>query len=610
MTTRVDPAFEQLLEFVRDARGFDYSGYKRPSLIRRLDKRLQTLGLVSYADYRAYLEEHPDEFVELFNTILINVTSFFRDPEAWQFLAAEMIPQILERAGADGVIRVWSAGCASGEEAYTLSMLFADALGDDAYRERVKIYATDVDEHALTQARHAHYTPKQTEGVPQELRERFFTPTDGGYAFRRDIRRGVIFGRNDLLQDPPISRVDLLVSRNTLMYFAARAQQQVLLNFYFALARRGFLMLGKAEALHSRTDLFEPYDLKRRVFVRSSSIEYEPRLVSRPAPDARPTTPLGTLGEAGFEQAPVAELVVGADGRLAAVNHVARSTFGLRGTDLGRPFQDLEISYRPAELRSLIEQVRTDHRPAGLKEVAWAPPNEDERFFDLHVAPLTTASGDIVGIGISFTDVSRYKLLASELDQARRELETAYEELQSTVEELETTNEELQSTNEELETTNEELQSTNEELETMNEELQSTNEELETMNDELRERTDEAVTASAFLSSILGSIHQSVIVVDREFRVRAWSRAAAELWGLRADEVEGGNFLNLDIGIPLGELRSAMRLTLSGEEPQRVTLEGHNRKGQPIACEVSFAPLRTHRDEIEGTILVMWATRT
>ena len=606
----VDPSFEQLLEYVRDARGFDYSGYKRPSLMRRVEKRMQTVGSGSFADYRDYLEAHPEEFVELFNTILINVTGFFRDSEAWEFLGSNVLPQIVANAGGDNQIRVWSAGCASGEEPYTIAMLFASVLGEDAYRERVKIYATDIDEHALTQGRHAVYASRRLEGVPTEMRERFFVQNDAGFAVRNDVRRTVIFGRNDMLQDPPISRVDLLVSRNTLMYFGPRAQQRILSNFYFALSRRGFLMLGKAEALQSRTDLFEPYNLKRRIFVKSSAVEYEPRLAARAASDARPALPEGTLSEAGFEQGPVAELVLDLEGRLAAVNHVARATFGLRGKDVGRPFQDLEISYRPVELRSVIDQVTTERRPSGVKEVAWAPAaDEEERVFDVHVSPLTTTGGELVGVGVSFADVTRYRAIATELDRARRELETAYEELQSTVEELETMNEELQSTNEELETTNEELQSTNEELETMNEELQSTNEELETMNDELRERTDEALGANAFLVSILGSIHQSVIVLDREFRVRAWSRAATELFGLRADEVEDGNFLNLDIGVPVAELRAAIRATLIGEEPDRVVLEGHDRKGHAVSCEVSFAPLRTHRDEIEGVILVIWTTR-
>jgi two-component system CheB/CheR fusion protein len=284
--------------------------------------------------------------------------------------------------------------------------------------------------------------------------------------------------------------------------------------------------------------------------------------------------------------------------------------FGLKSADVGRPLQDLEISYKPVELRSMIEQVRNERRPVTTKEVEWRPGNGDLRFLDVQVAPLTSITGEFIGVSITFTDVSRYHTLHEDLERARRDLETAYEELQSTVEELETTNEELQSTNEELETTNEELQSTNEELETMNEELQSANEELETMNDELRDRTEAAMSASSFLTSILGSIRQSVIVVDPEFRVRAWSDAAAELWGIRSDEIEHQNFLNLDIGLPVAQLRDPMRGVLAGEEPEPVVLDAHNRRGQPIRCRISFAQLTNHKDSaIDGVILVITSER-
>jgi two-component system CheB/CheR fusion protein len=220
---------------------------------------------------------------------------------------------------------------------------------------------------------------------------------------------------------------------------------------------------------------------------------------------------------------------------------------------------------------------------------------------------MSGGDGAQLGVALYFSDVTRYRNLQTELELTNRQLETAYEELQSTVEELETTNEELQSTVEELETTNEELQSTNEELETMNEELQSTNEELETMNDELRERTDEALLASSFLGSILWSIQQAVVVVDTQLRVTAWSNAATELWGLREAEVEGEHLLNLNIGLPVGELRDPLRNALAGNAQSPVKLEGHNRRGQSIVCEISFAQLRDHLDEEKGLILVMAA---
>ena len=272
-----DPSFEHLLEYVRDSRGFDYTGYKRPTLMRRFEKRLQAVGAQNFEEYRLVLADRPTEFNELFDAILINVTGFFRDTETWDLLRDDVLPRILEQKGTRSLIRVWSAGCASGEEAYSIAILFAEALGEEQFKERVKIFATDVDEHALTQARHAVYTSKQLEGVPEDLREKYFTGVNHRLSFRNDIRRCVIFGRNDLMQDPPISRVDLLLSRNTLMYFNAPAQERILSNFYFALTRLGYLVLGKAESLQRRGDLFVPYDLKRRVFVRSIAAEVEPR---------------------------------------------------------------------------------------------------------------------------------------------------------------------------------------------------------------------------------------------------------------------------------------------------------------------------------------------
>jgi two-component system CheB/CheR fusion protein len=270
---------------------------------------------------------------------------------------------------------VWSAGCATGEEAYTAAIILAEALGEEQYRERVKIYATDIDEPALAEARLATYTAKQLEDLPESLRGRYFQAANGAFVFRSDIRRAVIFGRNDLLQDPPISRVDLVVSRNTLMYFEHGSQQRILANFAFSLNRRGFLMLGKAEALQSRTNLFEAFDLKRRVFIKNPTMEADARMPRLPqcTSDAAEEPQDGTLREASFDTAPIAQVVVDRHGRLVSINYAARAMFGMRTADVGRPLQDLEISYRPLELRSLVEQVQTERRVISNKEVEWAP---------------------------------------------------------------------------------------------------------------------------------------------------------------------------------------------------------------------------------------------
>jgi two-component system CheB/CheR fusion protein len=226
---------------------------------------MQAVGVPTFEGYLDYLQVHQDEFNALFNTILINVTSFFRDPEVWTSLADDLLPRLLEERGED-VVRVWSAGCAGGHEPYTLAMLLAERVGAHALRERVKIYATDVDEEALAEARAASYPSRQMEDVPSALVEKYFEKTGTHYTINRELRRAVIFGRHDLIQDSPISRVDLLVCRNTLMYFHTEAQSRILARFYFSVKPGGYLLLGRAEMLFSHAAMFSTEDLKRRIF--------------------------------------------------------------------------------------------------------------------------------------------------------------------------------------------------------------------------------------------------------------------------------------------------------------------------------------------------------
>jgi two-component system CheB/CheR fusion protein len=318
--------------------------------------------------------------------------------------------------------------------------------------------------------------------------------------------------------------------------------------------------------------------------------------------------PESRIQGAALESSPVAQIVVDVAGQLTLVNDRARELFGIHKSDVGRPLRDLPLSYRPVELRSLIEKAETERRPVAVKEIEWHNHLGESRWLDLHIAPLTNDLGAVVGTVITFIDSTAQRRLQRELDLSHQELETAYEELQSTNEELETTNEELQSTVEELETTNEELQSTNEELETMNEELQSTNEELQTLNDELRQRGHELSQSNAFLASVLSSLRGGVAVVDPELRVLAWNKQAEELWGLREAEVDGKHLLNLDIGLPLERLRPLLRSCLSdGALTQALVLEAVNRRGKSIRCEVTCTPL-TGSEGLQGAILVMEAS--
>ena len=602
-------ALEALLGHIREVRGFDFSGYKRASLTRRIDKRMSDAGSKDYVSYLRLLETSPDEFTHLFDTILINVTAFLRDRPAWDHLAAEVIPKLVDRP-ANEPIRVWSAGCASGEEAYSVAMLLCEALGDERFRTTVKIYGSDADEGAIAQARRARYPIEAVRAAVDEERiERFFIRSDGYVTFRNDLRRAVIFGRHDLLQDPPISRVDLILCRNTLMYFNADMQRRILGNFHFSLNERGYLFLGKAEALATRSDLFAVDNLNHHVFVRTGARRPRPPLVGLQAPAAatgRPDENTELLLRAGFESNVAAQLLVDRRGILVGANRHARATFAVKSSEIGLPFKDAKVSYRPAELRSRIDQALIEHRPISVPDVEWESPTGADALFDIRLQPVGPDLAPI-GVAITFVETGRYKLLREELEHAQRQLGTAYEELQSTVEELETTNEELQSTNEELETTNEELHSTNEELETMNEELQSTNEELQAINGELRERSTELDGVNDFLGSILGSLSAGIVVLDRSLGVRIWNQQAEELWGLRADEVEGRPFMNLDIGLPVEELRQPVTSIMADGHggPVEVTVDAVNRRGRSLRCRTNIARLQRPDGESDGVIIRM-----
>ena len=600
-----EQGLDALLEYLHRNRGFDFTGYKRASLTRRIRRRMQ---LVSITDFRAYLdhlEVHPTEFPQLFNTLLINVTSFFRDPSSWSALQARL-PAIVEVDG-DRPIRVWSAGCSTGEEPYTLAMVLCELLGTEAFLRRVKVYATDVDDDALTTARLAMYSSKTLESLPPELLAKYFVPAGASFTFQPELRRAVIFGRHDLVQDAPIPRVDVLACRNTLMYFNAEAQTRILGRLQFALNPRGIMMLGKAELLLTHADLFTPLDLKQRLFGRASK-SLRPRERAAVEPPAVPVVAVedrSVVERGAFEVSPLAQIVVDGNGRLALTNARARRVFGLHDAQLGKPFHELELSYRPAELRSCIEEAGRERRAVQLRGVERENAAGEKAHFDIDVVPVISEKQALLGVQVSFADVSQTTRLELELRKTNEELAALHEELQSTSEELETTNEELQSTVEELETTNEELQSTNEELEAMNEELQSTNEELQTINEELRLRGVELNEVNAFHAAVLGSLRNGIVVLDRNLLVQTWNEAMRELWGLRADEVIGKHFLNLDLGLPVDELASAIRTCIaSGEDAER-RLACTNRRGKSIECRVGIVPLRD--DGTKGVVVLVEA---
>ncbi|WP_181775157.1 CheR family methyltransferase [Amycolatopsis pittospori] len=586
---------ETLLCFIRDSRGFDFTGYKRTSLARRIQKRMQTVKIAGYAEYRDYLEINAEEFLELFNTILINVTSFFRDPEAWTFLQTTVVPELVANVPPTEEIRIWSAGCSSGEEAYSLAMMLAEHLGIEESTRRVKIYGTDVDEEALREARTGLYSSKALERLPEEMRKKYFEANGNLFAFRRDLRRRVIFGRHDITRDAPISRVDLLACRNTLMYFNVEAQAKIIERFHFALNEGGHLFLGKAEMLLSDGVRFDVANIRNRVFkLRTGGSTVRPvRFDVRAGAGVRDANRRRHVSELALASSPDSVLGIDRDGTVALINGSARLQFGLSSNDVGRPFHDLEISYRPIELRSVVEQAHSERRSVRVESVRRQKTAEEAQYFDIVVRPLLTIDGEDIGAAITFIDTTEATRLQHEVKRVQEDLATAYAELQSTNAELETVNEELQSSIEELETTNEELQSTNEELETTNEELQSGNEELETMNEEMRIRTAELDETRMFFEGVLSSVEAGVVVLDGELQVRSWNRGAQELWGLRADEVYRQEFFGLDFGLPTDGIREAVELcNESGHRPGQIEIDAMDRRGRPLVISVSCSPLR------------------
>ena len=598
MTLEAGPDFEILLEYLRDTRGFDFTGYKRPSLIRRVAVRCSELGIDNFRVYLDYLQVHAEEFGVLFDKILINVTEFFRDRQAWDYLGQKIVPQMVAKGGD---IRIWSAGTASGEEAYSAAILFCEALGQAKFIDRVKIYATDVDEQALSKAR-AGYTAKDLESLDADLRSRYFERQGDRFMFLAPLRRTMIFGRHDLTQDAPISRLDLLICRNTLIYFTSEAQGRILARFHYALNDDGYLFLGRAEMLLTHAALFSSVDVREHIFSKVARLQLRDRMMlmaqsGTTEADNHIARQL-RVRELMTEGSPFAQIIVDAQGALITANQLARVLFEIPPSDLGRSLKDLELSYRPVDLRTPLDRVARERRPVEVKSVQVKKPDGAAALFDINVTPLLDEDGSLIGSAINFIDVTHETRLRSELDHLAQEL-------QSSKEELETTNEELQSTVEELETTNEELQSTNEELETLNEELESTNAELQSINTDVQLRSSEIQRLNTLLLAITGNIEVGAAVLDGTLRVQVWNERAADLWGVRSDEVVGHSFFDLDIGLPADKLRALIQAAAGGRPAHdELVVSATTRKGRSIRCRVIVHTIGDG-EKPAGVVLVM-----
>ncbi len=546
---KTDDILRSILEQVNRQASIDFRSYKTSTILRRISRRMAVTHNRSLGDYAQYLAQHPEEIGELVKAFLINVTQFFRDPDAFAYLKNEILPILVAQARErDRVLRFWTAGCATGEEPYSLAMLLTDLLGAELAQWSVKIFATDLDDAAIAFARRGVYSESLLKSVPAEYRERFFERIDHGYRISKTLRQMVIFGQQDLSKSAPFPRINLVMCRNVLIYFTPELQDYVLSRFAFSLYPNGYLFLGKAETVRPLQSYYELVNKHWKVYRCTGnalpavarpgqsdmrSLEgYSPgrlvRVTGKQQLDQESASSLELERLRRFDELllrflPVGVVVLNRTYTILATNAAARRLLGLR--DMGTE-QDFLHSVRGipySAVRSTIDAVFRERNPVTLAEVELTNPlGGNGRFVCLSMAVMQMEAGSPDLAVVSVTDVTeqvqvRRQLEAVQTEQAQlvnelatankrlndvnKELMDANEELQIANEELVLTHEELQATIEEFETTNEELQATNEELETNNEELQATNEELETTNEELRARTGELQELSNMLES-------------------------------------------------------------------------------------------------------------
>jgi two-component system CheB/CheR fusion protein len=533
-----DVPLNELLHELAQQRGFDFRGYKRTTLERRFRRRMFQLSLGTYGEYRDYIRKHPDENSKLLNTILINVTEFFRDPPAWEIIRHEILPSLLKSLKPGHSFRVWSAGCASGEEPYCIAMLLAEHFGLRIQEYDVKIYATDIDEEALTIGRRGEYSAEALRRVRPEWREKYFHGKDP-LRVNREIRRLVIFGRSNLAHDAPISHVNLLICRNVLIYFDSELQRRILGQFHYALDPGGIMFLGKSESQLTNSSQFRRMNARWRIFKRMTGDDVTDNTVvlaetrgARKQPAVQDKEDLEGMRLQNrnlLETLRVGVFVLGPDDSIIQNNSAALSLSGLTPADLsGKRLQDTDVFMRIPEVGPHLQASRISNESARFE--ARIKTGSAERLLEIVIRPIVNERGQRNGTLVYVDDI----MVREKLRMTVEELESTGTELQSANEELETTNEELQSTNEELETTNEELQSTNEELETTNEELQSLNEELETTNQELEERTKELDQVNDVYLQTLQEIRLPVMLVNQERYIEFWNTGALRVFGFKS----------------------------------------------------------------------------
>ena len=612
-----------IVTLLRAHTGHDFSNYKEQTIARRVRHRMHVLQMDEVSAFLDRLRQDSREVTLLFQDLLIGVTNFFRDPEAFAALEHEVIPHLFEGKGADHTVRVWVPGCATGEEAYSIAILLRECASKTRGAPKLQLFASDIDEHALNVARLGRYPATIAKDIPAPRLERHFLREDGSYRIATDLREICLFSLHNLLRDPPFSKLDLISCRNLLIYLNGELQDQVIPLFHYALEQNGFLFLGTSENVTRHTRLFSTVDKSQRIFKRRSLVERalphfpltapneaRQRLLRRPPSAIEPTLKL-TSDRLVLDRFAPAHVVINSEGDLL-------QSSGRTGKYLELPsgtppdtniFSMARLGLRP-DLRTALQRAITSGRAVKRPNVMIGTTGGEQEI-DLYVHPFRlTPQSELIYL-VVFQDIGGIQTLIdpeaiipdggdeSRINQLEAELRASRERVETIAEELEASNEELKSRNEELQSMNEELQSTNEELETSKEEMQSVNEELQTVNTELHIRVAELSRANNDIANLLESTQIATVFLDRALVVKSFTPAAKDLFPL----------VESDAGRPIMDVRQQFECETFQADAERVlrTLEPVNRQVKSTEQDrryiMRILPYRTADNAIGGVVI-------
>ena len=575
-----------LMSLLNTRTGCDFSEYKQNTILRRIGRRMTVHKIKNLSDYVHLVERDPQELDALYKDILISVTGFFRDPESFAALKL-VLKNIVKSKKNREPIRIWIPGCASGEEAYTITILLCEVQEENKIFLPIQIFATDIDSEALARARKGLFSETALTMMDKELLNRYFTRLDHSFRVNKSIREMVVFSRHDLVKDPPFSHLDLISCRNVLIYFSSALQQKVLPMFHYVLQPNGYLFLGKSESVGQFVDLFSPVDQKKAKIFRCRGELINRRREYTLGRLPIPSKKYGTSAEITKTEIPLAEvasqILVNTYGPSAIVVNDQQEILHVRGdvsAYLSLPEGDAVLNIlrmvRPefrTDLRALLTKVGRELKPARSRELKFRD-SKIQDSFHIYIQP-------IVGYGREGSKLVAFEPVVSQastlspptplqveevsetrIRELQNELTVTQEHLHTTVEELETANEELQSVNEELQSANEELQSSNEELETANEELQSTNEELNTLNEELQERSAELSAANTDLENIQHAVGFAMLVVDKQLNLTRFTPPAKSIFTITQESI-GHNLSTMPCKLKFPTLREDIEEVMS-----------------------------------------------